>query len=93
MTALRWRSCSTSLKTASIYISPASRLEAQGLVAKVVNESDRRLVSLSLTSEGRALMARLVPIALDFQKEMTEVLGADAALFEASLDKLMKAKL
>jgi DNA-binding MarR family transcriptional regulator len=71
----------------------ASRLEAQGLVAKLINESDRRLVSLSLTSEGRALMARLVPIALDFQKEMSEVLGTDAAQFEASLDKLMKAKL
>lgn len=71
----------------------ASRLETHGLVAKVVNETDRRLVSLSLTDEGRALMARLVPIALDFQKEMTEALGAEAALFEAGLDKLMKAKL
>lgn len=71
----------------------AARLEAQGLVTKVVNDEDRRLVSLSLTEAGRALMARLVPIALDFQKEMADVLGDDAASFEAGLNKLMKVQL
>lgn len=71
----------------------ASRLEAQGLVAKVINPDDRRLVSLSLTEEGRALMARLAPIALQFQAEVKALLGADAEQFEVSLNKLMKAKL
>jgi len=71
----------------------ASRLEAQGLVAKVVNPNDRRLVSLSLTSEGKALMVRLTPIALQFQADVRALLGADAEQFEVSLNKLMKAKL
>jgi DNA-binding MarR family transcriptional regulator len=71
----------------------ASRLEAQGLLAKLVNPDDRRLVSLSLTSEGRALMTRLTPIALEFQAEIRALLGEDGKAFEKGLMKLMKAKL
>jgi DNA-binding MarR family transcriptional regulator len=71
----------------------ASRLEAQGLLAKLVNPDDRRLVSLSLTSEGRALMTRLTPIALEFQAEVRAMLGEDGKAFEKGLVKLMKAKL
>jgi DNA-binding MarR family transcriptional regulator len=71
----------------------ASRLEAQGLLAKLVNPDDRRLVSLSLTPEGRALMTRLTPIALQFQAEIRALLGEDGKAFEKGLMKLMKAKL
>lgn len=66
----------------------ASRLEEQGLITKVVNPADRRLVSLSLTAEGRAVMARLIPIAVAFQEELRARLGAGAAGFEAGLAAL-----
>lgn len=71
----------------------ASRLEEQGLLAKVVNEADRRLVSLSLTPEGHAAMARLAPIALQFQSELLAALGEDAAGFQAGLSTILEAKL
>lgn len=45
----------------------ASGLEAEGLITKLVNPGDRRLVSLSLTDKGRALMDRLIPMANTFQ--------------------------
>lgn len=66
----------------------ASRLEEQGLVTKLANPADRRLVSLSLTPEGRAVMARLIPIALAFQEDLRARLGPEAAAFEAGLAAL-----
>lgn len=70
----------------------ASRLEQNGLVAKVINPADRRLVSLSLTPEGRALMARLSPMAGGFQAELEKVLGNDFAAFERGLLRLTEEK-
>ena len=67
----------------------ASRLEEAGLVAKVENGSDRRLVSLSLTPEGRAVMARLAPLALAYQAELVAELGEAAAGFEDGLSRLL----
>lgn len=66
----------------------ASRLEAAGLIAKAPNAADRRLVALSLTAEGRAVMARLAPLAEAFQKDLRARLGEEAAAFEAALDRL-----
>ncbi len=67
----------------------ASRLEEQGLVAKLVNPDDRRLVSLSLTPEGRAVMDRLIPIATAFQDELRALLGDRVPGFEAGLAVLI----
>lgn len=63
----------------------ASRLEAAGYIAKTVNESDRRLVRLSLTPQGRALLAQLLPIALAYQREIERRLGPAFAGLEAGL--------
>lgn len=67
----------------------AARLEAQGLITKVINPVDRRLVSLSLTDQGRALMERLIPLANRFNDDLQRILGSKAAAFNASLDRLL----
>lgn len=67
----------------------AARLEASGLVAKTVNDADRRLVRLSLTPKGQALMAELLPIAADYQAGIEARLGAAFADFEAGLGLLL----
>ena len=57
----------------------ASRLEASGHVTKLANAGDRRLVALSLTPQGRALMDRLIPVALRYQQALVDRLGPQAA--------------
>jgi DNA-binding MarR family transcriptional regulator len=68
----------------------AARLEAAGLVAKLGNEADRRLVALSLTEAGKALMGRLERIAERFQADLREELGDDAAGLDAALDRIAR---
>jgi DNA-binding MarR family transcriptional regulator len=68
----------------------ASRLETAGYIAKRLNTADRRLVHLSLTPKGRALMAELLPLALAFQAEITAQLDTAFSGFEAGLDILLK---
>lgn len=70
----------------------ASRLEAAGLITKEVNETDRRLLQLSLTAKGRALMARLLPIAIDYQDEIIARLAETFDGFEAGLDRIAGGK-
>lgn len=67
----------------------AGRLEEAGLVRKVGHAVDRRLVSLSLTPRGEALMARLETIAAAFQAELLAELGPDAAGLDAGLARLL----
>ena len=55
------------------------RLEARGLVSKLVNESDRRLVRLALTPAGRDLAADLSSLAMAFESRIMALLPADAA--------------
>jgi Transcriptional regulators len=67
----------------------ASRLEAAGYVSKAVNDSDRRLLSLRLTAEGEALVARLLPVAMGYQEEMRARLGPLVEGLEAGLTALL----
>jgi len=67
----------------------ASRLEAAGYITKAVNGNDRRLLSLALTPEGEALVARLLPVAMSYQAEMLERLGPLAEGLEAGLAALL----
>lgn len=71
----------------------ASRLEEQGLVVKVVNPEDRRLVSLSLTETGREMMDRLIPLAEAFQAEIQAKLAAEAEDFDRALTRLLNERL
>jgi DNA-binding MarR family transcriptional regulator len=66
----------------------AQRLAEAGHIAKAAQDGDRRLVALTLTPQGRALMARLVPVALAFQAELLDRLGPEAAGLAAALDRL-----
>jgi DNA-binding MarR family transcriptional regulator len=67
----------------------ASRLEDAGLVAKVLNPSDRRLVCLSLTQKGRETMDEIIPIANAFQAELFQSLGEDLTSFQKAIDKIL----
>lgn len=66
----------------------ATRLTRAGLVARAAQDGDRRLVALTLTPAGRALMARLIPVALEFQAELLAELGPAAPGLVAALDAL-----
>lgn len=68
----------------------ASRLEAAGYVEKRINPGDRRLVVLNLTDSGRALMARLIPLALDYQAALMERLGPAAPLMASGLATIIE---
>lgn len=69
----------------------ATRLEAVGYVTKVVNPNDRRLVELSLTAEGRDLVATMTPIATAYQARLMAELGDGAEGFLAQVAALTKA--
>jgi len=61
------------------------RLESRGLVSKLVNEKDRRLVRLALTASGQKLAAELSQLAMAFERRVTAALphGAAGALLSA----------
>jgi len=70
----------------------AQRLAAAGLVTKAAG-TDRRLVSLTLTPAGHALMAELVPLALAAEAEALDALTPDeAASFRDLVEKLLAAR-
>jgi len=69
----------------------ASRLEQAGYITKAVNEADRRLLALRLMPEGQALVARLIPVAMQFQDEMLVQLGPLAEGLDAALARLDQA--
>lgn len=66
----------------------AARLEGRGLVEKRAAEGDRRLVALSLTAEGRAVMAELIPLARAYEAELLTSLSAED---RAALDRIAAA--
>ena len=68
----------------------ATRLEAAGYITKAVNDADRRLLALRLTPEGQALVARVLPVAMQFQAEMLARLGDAAPGLEAGLSLLLE---
>lgn len=68
----------------------ATRLEASGLITKAVNDADRRLLVLRLTPKGQELVARLIPVAVQFQTEILNQLGALASGLDDGLTELLK---
>lgn len=54
-------------------------LEDRGLIARKVLSSDKRSFTLALTSEGRRLFRQLLPLVLDFERNLIASLSdADA---------------
>ncbi|AXS40812.1 MarR family winged helix-turn-helix transcriptional regulator [Breoghania sp. L-A4] len=69
----------------------AQRLELRGLVSKAAHPRDKRLVSLSLTDAGQALMAEIAPLALGFEAALLEKLPpAERAALVHAIDILVK---
>ncbi len=66
----------------------AARLESRGLITKVEDPADRRLVKLDLTEKGADLLSQLVPIALSFQSSLETKLGESQEALNAALDLL-----
>ena len=52
------------------------RLEARGFVLKLVNESDRRLVRLTLTGQGHIFAGELSRLAIAFEQRVLQALPA-----------------
>ena len=73
----------------SIVSRAAARLEETGLLRKSGHDTDRRLVTLELTPEGRALMRRLGRIASAFQAELITELGPEADALDRALTRLI----
>lgn len=67
----------------------ASRLQARGLLIKETNTADRRLVVLTLTPEGTALMTRLKAIAADYQARLDTLLAPHLDGLTGALTLLM----
>ena len=68
----------------------AKRLEQAGYISKKINETDRRLLHLHLTSKGQSLMTDLLPLADRFQQEIENHLGEAFAGLEAGLNKILE---
>lgn len=67
----------------------AARLEARGLLSKAINPDDRRLLKLRLTQDGQVLMAELLPLAAEFQRNLETRLAEHISSFEAALDQIL----
>ena len=52
-------------------------LEVRGLAARQPNAADGRSHLLELTAEGRAVHARIMPLALDIERELFSALDQD----------------
>lgn len=70
----------------------AARLEEAGLIEKRENPDDRRLLDMRLTAKGREVIARIVPIADEYQAELLAMIGTHAPEFRAGLLKLYEGK-
>ena len=73
----------------SIVSRAAARLEQAGLLCKSGHDADRRLVTLELTDQGRALMRRMGRIAGAFQADLVAELGPEADAFDRALTRLI----
>lgn len=68
----------------------SQRLEMAGLIMKEVNETDRRLVTLSLTPKGLDTMAQIAPLADAFAEDLLSVLEpSERDVFQSVVEKLL----
>lgn len=65
-----------------------SRLEARNLVHRAPHPDDQRLLSLTLTPQGEAMMADLTRLAQEFNASLEAALGTDRAAFLRALNML-----
>lgn len=66
-----------------------SGLMKRGLVERATDPSDRRRASLKLSAHGRAMHARIVPLARGYEKRLCKALSPDERrTFNALSDRL-----
>jgi DNA-binding MarR family transcriptional regulator len=71
----------------------AARLEQAGLILKQINKADQRLVELQLSARGRALFARIAPLALAYEDEaLSSLTENERRAFRDILRKLSGAR-
>jgi len=64
-------------------------LMKRGLVERATDRQDRRRASLELSARGRAMHARIVPIALEYEQRLYAALTAEErTLFDRLADRL-----
>ncbi len=64
-------------------------LMKRGLVERATDRDDRRRASLKLSARGRAMHARIVPLALDYEDRLYKALGASERwAFDTLSDRL-----
>jgi DNA-binding MarR family transcriptional regulator len=66
-----------------------SRLKKRGLVLKSTQNSDRRLIQLSLTPNGQGLVAEIIPVVLAYERDLISRL-TDADEFRGQLSLVGK---
>jgi DNA-binding MarR family transcriptional regulator len=66
----------------------ATRLEADGMVAKQVDPADGRLVRLTLTDSGRDMMTDLAAMARAYQDELVQRIGPGWEEISGMIDRL-----
>jgi hypothetical protein len=68
----------------------AARLKAGGYIVKDVHPTDHRLVELELSELGRALVAKIAPLALAYENEVLSRLSeTEQTVFIAYVRKLI----
>ena len=68
----------------------ASRLEAAGYLTKTLDDGDRRLLKLTLTPKGAALLAEIVPLAQAYQEVVRAILGPQYDALQSALECLIE---
>lgn len=68
----------------------AARLEAAGYITKTADPKDGRLVALSLTEKGWAMVEEITPLARRFEAEFLARLGPRADAFREALRLLLE---
>jgi DNA-binding MarR family transcriptional regulator len=62
----------------------------RGLIERATDRADRRRAPLRLSARGRAIHARVVPLALDYESRLCEALSAEEKrAFDALSDRLL----
>jgi DNA-binding MarR family transcriptional regulator len=65
-------------------------LMRRGLVERATDRDDRRRASLRLSARGRAMHARIVPLALGFEERLYKALNTEErSRFDALSDRLL----
>lgn len=66
-------------------------LMKRGLIERATDRADRRRASLRLSARGRAMHARIVPIALAYEARLCEALGpGERRSFDALTNRLLE---